>query len=130
MSSAYTPDAIRTIIRNAGRVPPERIAADLGWPLARVERIAREQNLDMRVAPPSPPPTATAIAEDLAFRRKEGRYGNITVNLSHTDHQTMLAKAKDANLRRATLLAALIKGALATGVFDSLVAAGRKELGQ
>jgi hypothetical protein len=130
MTAPLTRDTINTIKKNAGRVPATQIAASLGWPLDRVERVAREQGYDLRVDAPQPTPIEQLTAAGNPFRKAESRYGNITVNLSNADYETMVAKAKEHKLRRATLFAALVKGALASGTLDALVTAGRKELGQ
>jgi hypothetical protein len=111
LAAPLTPDTLRTIRRNAGRVPPAAIAGALGWPVPQLERIARTNGIDLRIATKPEddiPEQATAAGNTLHDPTK--RSVNVSINLEPSDYDLIVAKSKEHNLKRATLLAALVRG--------------------
>ena len=47
----YTRDTLRVIRRNAPNIPRDKLAEAMGWTLTRLERVAKEQNIELK--PPS-----------------------------------------------------------------------------
>ncbi len=117
MSVPQTPDAIRTIRRNAGVMPPPRIASALGWTLGRLERAARDHQIDlrMRVAEPA---ASVAIRADTRTEQFGARFRSV-------DADILRAKAADHFMKPATFIAAVIEGAILRGKLDDLASAGK-----
>jgi hypothetical protein len=120
MTVSHTPDVRRNIERWAGRLPPAEIAYRLGLSPSFVERVAVLHKIDLRLD--------DTITAPLPPRRPKERPRHVNAYLSESDYQAVAAKCKEHNLREATLVTALLKGALSSGTFDSLVALGRKGL--
>lgn len=118
MMIPYTPDAVKTIRRNAGLVPPAEIAAALDWPLAQLERIAARHfiSLDMIAMP--------VISDEKPQRprrpRSECRTETIRVHLRFGDAEILRAKAAARFVKPARLLAAVFEGAISHGKIDLL----------
>jgi hypothetical protein len=111
-------------------MPAAEIAAALGWSLPELERRARDRGIDLRMPPPrdDPPIEQTSAAGHPTSATTRGH--NVSINLRPADYAALVAKAKEHNLKRATLLAALLVGALKAGMFDAMVKIGRKEFGE
>jgi hypothetical protein len=132
LAAPLTPATLRTIRCNAGRMPAAEIAAALGWSLPELERRARDRGIDLRIPPPrdDPPIEQTSAAGHPTNANHPARCHNVSINLRPADYDALVAKAKEHNLKRATLLAALLVGALKAGMFDAMVKIGRKEFGE
>lgn len=97
MTAPLTPDTLNTIRKNAGKFPPATIAEALGWSLARLERAARERQIDLnhkalgptpvpipapRSVEPAAPEAAPIVPEgDEPRRRKPRRSAQHAVRL-------------------------------------------------
>ncbi len=121
MSFPQTPDAIRTIRRNAGMVPADRIARDLGWPYGRLLRAARTFNIDLRMRVADPASEASRARGSAADIRSE-QFG---ARFRTVDADILRAKAADHFMKPATFIAAVIEGAILRGKLDDLASAGK-----
>ena len=125
MTAPLTPATLNLIRRNAGRVPSCEIASALGWTLDKLERVAREQRLSLRIDPPPPNPlpdplsAAGNLSRNAAIRRNE----TFTVRLRPADAQILRDKAKARMTNPSHLLAEIFEGALARGKIDEMASA-------
>lgn len=122
----YTRDALGTIRLNAGRMPPERLAEELGWTLGRLERVARHNGYSLKcqdehphVRPPSPN----------KLRNPQARCVQVSALLYLHDIATLDAIAARLNIKRARVLVRVIENARARGLLFDLarVRSGRPE---
>ncbi len=119
MTFPQTPDAIRTIRRNAGVVPADRIANSLGWTFGRLQRVARTFQIDLRMRVPDPaPPRVNRALPNMRTEQFGTRFRAI-------DADILRAKAADHFMKPATFIAAVIEGAILRGKLDDLASAGK-----
>lgn len=116
--TAYTPDVVRTIIRNAGRMPPEEIARDCGVSLNLVERVAREQGVDLRIP-------RERLENDTyrpsAAGRRACRDVQVTIHLQPADIDEIMAAGAVVGLTRNAAIRRLIENARAKYLIEALV---------
>jgi hypothetical protein len=124
----FTRNTIRTIARNAGRVPKEQMARDLSLPVSLIERVAREQGIDLRlrVAPPDARDLPTLTLRELRTRGHREPAGHIrskvvTFALMPDDFEIVEASAAENGIRRARVVTRAIENAIRRGIFADLV---------
>ena len=112
----FTRDTIRTIARNAGKVTKEQMSRDLSLSVALIERLAREQGIDLRlrIAPPDARdlPTFTPHDPRLRGRRETSDHvhtAQLNCRLTSSDFDVIEARAAELGIRRATVVTRLIE---------------------
>ncbi len=126
MSTPFNRDALNTIRRNAGRVPPTQMAAALGWPLSQLERVARDHGLDIVIRPaPSEPyraPLSAAQVESAAGPRVRGIARSISASttLFVSDSELIDTIGRRHGLTRSRVLSRIIENARARGILSEL----------
>jgi hypothetical protein len=123
----FTRNTIRTIARNAGRVPKEQMARDLSLPVSLIERVAREQGIDLRlrVAPPDARDLPTLTAYDVRLRGHrepsgEVRRRAITFWLTQGDFEAIEIRAAELGVRRARVITRAIENAIRRGMLADI----------
>lgn len=125
----YTRDAIQTIKKNAGRVPPAEIAATLGWTVPQLERIAAKHEIPLRLfirdaaTPESDPrrPNPHYSHKHTRVAPDKLRSIQVTCNLRKANVSTIDQVAAERFLKRSRVAMYIIEGALARGIVDDLV---------
>lgn len=126
--TAFTPDTIRNIGRYAGILPPQTIADRLGLALSFVERVAREQGFDLRIAPPAsamPQAAPQSLHPHRTRLPASERRHTIGITLRAADLDMMREKAAERFTRPAVFLAQIIEGAIARGKIDEMATAAK-----
>lgn len=111
MTAPLTRETLANIRKNAGRVPPIRIAESLGWTLPQLERVAHQRQIDLKLEPvhpddaPEPP------------RQYDRR---IAFSLGGRDLGRIEELAARYYLPRAGIVRRVIENARARGLLDEL----------
>lgn len=125
MTAAYTIDVVRTIRKNAGRVPAREIAAALGWTPDQLDNVAAKHQIDLRLyamrASDSAPRATFSTRVPLPERRSE----HFGVRLRVADAAILREKAATLYVAPGQLLAQVFEGALARGKIEQFASAAR-----
>ncbi len=116
MVAPLTPDTLKVIRRNAGRVLPHEIARSLGWTTSQLERVCRDRMIDLAVAPVAP----TAPAYFPRADRRDVRSEQVTIALLPCDIEAIEAIGRDIGQRRARVISRIIENARARGLLADL----------
>lgn len=112
----YDQDALAAIRRNAGRMPAMEIANSLGWPLSRLQRIARDHGFDLKVPEARVEDPASVESRPSNRPHKDPEHlRSVTVSaaLMPSDAQLIETIAAETGLRRGRVISRVIENARA-----------------
>lgn len=117
----YTRDLIRTIGRNAGKVPKHVMANSLGISVSFLERIAGEHGYDLRLIETPPfDPFSTGSAHNPAAQRSDRHSESVTTTLMPRDLVLIDQLAARYGIARARVISRIIERARDRGIIDEL----------
>lgn len=111
----HTRDTLGTIRRNAGKMPPERLAEELGWTLSRLEGVARHNGYDLKYTERPAEVVAPPIAP-----RPICRSESVTIMLYAADVAALDVVARSFSIKRSRVIIRLVENALARGILANL----------
>lgn len=116
----FTPDTLRTIRRNAGKVPVEQLARDCGISPDFLERVARQHGIDLRLrtAPQDDPSYQPSAAGLRAHRPRDAQ---ITIHLDQAVLDEVAAVGAGVGISRNTAIRRLVENAYAKYLIEGLV---------
>ncbi len=124
-AAPYTPSVVNTIRRNAGVVPPQKIAADLGWSGTRLKRTAEKHGIDLHAQIVRRDDGALVLATLKRASLGERRSEHFGVRLRPAAAKIILEKAAARYVDPCVFLAEIIEGATALGKIDDMASAAR-----
>lgn len=118
----FTPATLGTIRRNAGRMPPAQLAAELGWSLGRLERVARENGYSLKCREPEAPALHIARPEGVARRHVDPDKRSVQVStwVYPADRAALDAVAGALGITRSRVLTRLVEAARARHLLADL----------
>lgn len=121
----FSRDTIRTIAKNAGKMPKDKIARDLCISIGFLERIAREHGIDLRMVEDRndhPAPFSAYEAErGKRSRALPSRTDRVELSLFPAVMREIDRLANTFGLRRATAVARVVENAAHRGLLEDLI---------
>lgn len=116
----HTRDTLGTIRRNAGKMPAAQLAAELGWSLSRLERVARAYGYDLQCPAADPSPSWLAAVSRGQTLDPDTRCVAVNVLLYPADAAALDFVAREHGIKRSRVVSRLVENARAHGVLADL----------
>jgi hypothetical protein len=112
--------------REAGNVPPQKIADALGWPATQLARVAAKHGINLRAQIARRDDGATVLAMVGRAKLPDRRTEHFGVRLRQADAEIIRQTAAHRLTNPSQLLAEVIEGALLRGKVDELATASTR----